>query len=136
MAGEKHARDAWTIETSNWPIWDKNRMLCLLLSPAISITSTNHNTPFVLGTSLPPVRSIASRIASAKALNADSALIQSFVDQKYNTDVFSLTCGGHSRHAEHPRAMSPPLQLQTSGRYVGSSPSTVLLFSPVSAAIP
>jgi hypothetical protein len=33
-----------------------------------------YNTPLVLGTSSPPVLWIASRIASATALNADSAL--------------------------------------------------------------
>ena len=41
----------------------------------------NHSlqrTPFVLGTSSPPVRCIASRIASANALKADSALCQHF----------------------------------------------------------
>ena len=33
-----------------------------------------YNTPLVLGTSFPPVLWIASRMASARALNADSAL--------------------------------------------------------------
>lgn len=33
-----------------------------------------YNTPFVLGTSLPPVLSMACRIARARALKADSAL--------------------------------------------------------------
>ena len=33
-----------------------------------------YKTPFVLGTSVPPVRSMAWRIASARALKADSAL--------------------------------------------------------------
>ena len=33
-----------------------------------------YSTPLVLGTSFPPVFSIASRMASASALNADSAL--------------------------------------------------------------
>jgi hypothetical protein len=36
-----------------------------------------YNTPLVLGTSFPPVLWIASRMASASALNADSALTTS-----------------------------------------------------------
>jgi hypothetical protein len=39
-------------------------------------TKTIYKTPFVLGTSCPPVLSAACRIASAKALNADSALLK------------------------------------------------------------
>jgi hypothetical protein len=39
----------------------------------------DYKTPFVLGTSVPPVRSAAWRIASASALNADSALARQLV---------------------------------------------------------
>jgi hypothetical protein len=37
-------------------------------------TATDYSTPLVLGTSLPPVFSMAWRMASATALNADSEL--------------------------------------------------------------
>lgn len=103
---------------------------------SISITTSNHSTPFVLGTSFPPVRSIASRIAKARALNADSALIRPLVHNISSRRSYSLTCGGRSPHAAHPHATSPPLQQRMSERHAESSPSTALLSSPVSVANP
>lgn len=47
--------------------------ICSGLSACIC-SSVLYSTPLVLGTSSPPVLWIASRIASASALNADSAL--------------------------------------------------------------
>jgi hypothetical protein len=62
-----------------------------------------YNTPFVLGTSLPPVLSIACRIARARALKADSALHRR--KSPVVKDSLRLTDGGHFRLSAHQRAM-------------------------------
>lgn len=47
---------------------------CLHIHIGVLVLKLCYRTPFVLGTSLPPVLSIAWRMAIANALNADSAL--------------------------------------------------------------
>jgi hypothetical protein len=57
-------------------------------------------TPLVLGTSLPPVRVMAMRMARARALKAASALAMSEIDHRLQ---IKLTCGGCSRRGSNQR---------------------------------
>lgn len=68
-------------------------------------TYTYYRTPFVLGTSPPPVLSIACRMARASALNADSAL---WVCQCYAKEHQAIepTGGDHFHHVKRLRAVS------------------------------
>jgi len=64
-----------------------------------------YSTPLVLGTSLPPVLEIASRMAKAKALKADSDLRkhgEKCISHVRSAD--SLTGDDRSRPSTHPRA--------------------------------
>jgi hypothetical protein len=86
-----------------------------------------YRTPFVLGTSLRPVLSIAWRIARANALNADSELSCVIRDMKTASD-HELTDDGHSRRGGHRRAAYTPMPWQTSRKYAVSFRWTDLRF--------
>ena len=86
-----------------------------------------YRTPFVLGTSLRPVLSIAWRIANANALNADSELSCVIRDMKTASD-HEVTDDGHSRHGGHRRAAYTPMPWQTSRKYAVSFRWTDLQF--------
>lgn len=133
---------------------------CLPLAPEYVQTSIRavdwclnfaYNTPLVLGTSLPPVRLIASRIASASALNADSDLphgkteignsvacmmyeLSSPIQQiKKKQMERRRTCDDHYRpsNSQHEASLQRPWQ--TSGKHEESSPSRGHRSFPVSA---
>lgn len=80
-----------------------------------------HRTPLVLGTSLFPVLLMASRIASANALNADSDLAHRHQSQAWSKSRASMrTCGGRFLPEDNPHAKLLQQPWQKNGIREGS----------------